>query len=163
VNGFAVIFGALLLAVVAFLLVLTLNRLGQRASRPRPLKSYFLRLGRVAPGDVCPCKQDASSKRSYGQCCRPKDIEKLERDVREFLWRRWAKRSYGGRRRMRTLEQRLEDHPMPEVILPEWVTHPEDHVFPVSEQLLRTWSPDRRRKSVPCEPQFEDSTVDDVI
>ncbi|MFH1419218.1 MAG: hypothetical protein ABII12_13150 [Planctomycetota bacterium] len=64
---------------------------------------------------------------------------------------------------MRTLEQRLEDYPVPEVVLPEWVTHPEDHVFPISEQLLRTWRPDGGRRSVPCEPRFEDSTVDDVI
>ncbi len=52
---------------------------------------------------------------------------------------------------------------MPEVVLPKWVTHPEDTVFPVSEQMLRAWSPDRGRKAASCAPHFEDSTVDDII
>lgn len=64
---------------------------------------------------------------------------------------------------MRTLQQRLEDHPVPEVALPGWVTHPGVYVFPVSEELLRAWSPDRRRKADGSEQDLDDSPVDDVI
>ena len=163
VNGFAIFIGALLLAIGVVLVAVILSRIAKRASRPQSLKPHFLRLGRVAPDAPCPCKQDESSDRPYEQCCRPTDIEKLERDVKEYLWRRWSKRSYGGRRRMRTLEQRLDDFPMPEVALPNWGTRPEDHVFPIDERRLRAWRPDRGRGSGRREPGLEDSTIDDVI
>ncbi len=163
VNAFAIFLGAMLLAVGVVLVVLILRRLGKRVSQPRSLKPHFLRLGRVAPGDVCPCKQDESSSRSYEQCCRPTDIEKLRREVQEYVWRRWSKRSYGGRRRMRTLEQRLHDYPMPDVVLPKWVAHPEAHTFPIDEQQLRAWSPDRNRGAALRPDPLEDSTIDDVI
>lgn len=158
-----VVFGLFSVAAVLLLLVWASIGLGKRASRPRPLKPHFLRLGQVAPGDACPCGLDELPKRSYSECCRPKDVRTLEREVREYLWRRWAKRSYGGRRRIRTLAQRIEDHPMPEVVLPVWVTHPEGHVFPLGDEVLRAWRPDLRRKDDSLETILEDSAVDDIL
>lgn len=162
-NGFAIVLGALLFVAGVLLLVLILNLIERRAAKPRPLKPHFLRLGQIAPDDACPCKQGKASSRTYAQCCRPGDIKKLERDIREFLWRRWARRSYGGRRRMKTLRQRLEEFPVPDVVFPAWVTHPEDHVFPVSETLLRAWRPDRGQQFDLREPPFEDTMMDDII
>lgn len=162
-QGFAAALIALLSLAGVAILVLILHWIGVRASKQRPLKPYFLRLGRIAPSDVCPCPQGRSSELTYHECCRPKDVEKLDRDLKEYLWRRWAKRSYGGRRRMKTLSQRLEEFPVPEVTYPEWVVHPEHHAFPISDTLLRAWSPDRGLEPAPSEHLPGDSTIDDIF
>lgn len=121
---------------VAFAVVA--ERLGRKLlSRPGKLKAHFRRLGQVAPHFPCPC---ARSGKGYGECCREGDVSRLERDVRDFIFTDWMHRS-GGRRRARSMQMRLEDFPIPEVVLPGWVTDPESFTFPIDEQELRSWSP----------------------
>lgn len=108
------------------------------------LPSYG-RLGRHAPASACPCGAKAAdgSGRSYSDCCRPADVQELERQVREFIFKDWCRRSYAGRRSTRNIQQRLEDYPMPPVVLPDWVSHPERFEFPVDQDRMQSWNPIR--------------------
>lgn len=134
--------GLLLLAVV--LLALLFLRVSAAAPAGRatpPLKLGYERLGRTAPGDPCPCPSAGATKRPYAECCRAKDVAELEEDVRRYLWKHWSHHSYAGRRRSRSMKHRLEDHPLPNVVLPDWVTSPKRFTFPIDEPTLRGWSP----------------------
>ncbi len=124
------------LSGVVFAILAT--RLGKSlAGKDRTLKPYFRRLGRVAPTHPCPCKNPSGS---YDQCCRPNDVTTIEQDVRDFVFSYWMRKS-GGRSRARPMKARLEDFPMPEVILPEWVTSPDEFAFPIEDAKIREWSP----------------------
>lgn len=130
------------LAGALFALVAT--RLGKAlAKKQRSLKPHFRRLGEIAPTHPCPCHKPSGV---YGHCCRPRDIEKLEQDVRTFIFNDWMRRS-GGRSRARSMKARLEDFPMSEVTFPDWVTSPKDYTFPIEESVLRSWSPISTRRS----------------
>lgn len=113
-------------------------RIVRRWIRPPPLPPHYLRLGRVAPDEPCPCGGEG---RPYAVCCRPADVERLTEEVREFLWQRWSHRSFAGRRSSRSMQHRLEDYPIPPVTLPDWVYRPDRHTFPIEERRLRRWNP----------------------
>jgi hypothetical protein len=145
-----------LLLLVGVLLALVFLRLSAAARRrglgSGSLKPHYQRLGRFAPGEPCPCGAKDASERSYAECCRPRDVAALEEDVRAFLWKYWSHHSYAGRRRSSSMRHRLEDHPLPQVVLPDWVISPEKFTFPIDEQTLRNWSPlggTRRHKAPP--------------
>jgi len=112
----------------------------RRMSGPE-LKKHYLRLGRFAPDAPCPCGQG----NRYAACCRPRDIERLERDVVGYLSQRWSRGSYKGRRRISSMKNRLQDHPLPPVVLPGWVSDPGLYKFPIADNILREWKPDQRR------------------
>jgi hypothetical protein len=127
------------LAGVTFAILAT--KLGKSlAGKDRTLKPYFKRLGQVAPAHPCPCKKPAGP---YERCCRPGDVEKIEQDVRDYIFSHWMRRS-GGRSKARPMQARLEDFPMSKVTLPDWVTSPSDYSFPIEETILREWTPIER-------------------
>ncbi len=103
----------------------------------RPYKEYFLRLGRNAPGSSCPC----GSGQNYSVCCRPRDVATLREALIDLHWRRWSHRSYAGRRRSTSMGNRLEDHRLPRIVMPDWVESPDQFEFPISDEMLRTWNP----------------------
>jgi len=114
------------------------RRIARRWIRPPALPPHYLRLGRVAPDQSCPC---GARGLTYASCCRPADVARLTEDVREYLWQRWAHRSFAGRRSSRSMQHRLEDYPIPPVTLPDWVYRPDRHTFPIEERKLRRWNP----------------------
>lgn len=131
---FLIVFCGVLLAVLG-------ERLGRRFSRrPGKLREFYARLGKIAPGDPCPCARAKASGRIYQECCRPNDVKSLEDEAKRFVWTDWMRRS-GGRRRTCSMESRLKDFPIPEACLPKWVTHPAEYAFPISEEEIRTWTP----------------------
>ena len=137
-----VVLGGLLMAILG-------ERIGRKLiRRPPKLKPFYLRLSRTAPQDPCPCGQAGSSERTYEECCRPGDVENLEQEVKQFIWTDWMKRS-GGRSRARSMRLRLQDFPTPEFSLPEWVTHPEEHTFPIDDEKIRAWTPLRKEGESP--------------
>lgn len=121
----------------AMVVLMLVNRAARVRRRGRVLAEYYLRLGRTAPEAPCPC----GSRKVYFDCCRNLDVVKLRDDVIDMCWRRWAHKSYPGRRRASTLKHRLEDHPLPRPALPPWVEHPEACRFPVPDEELRAWHP----------------------
>lgn len=60
------------------------------------------------------------------------------------------------------MQTRLEEYPIPPLVLPSWVTHPGRYRFPIEEKRLRRWNPLRaqRRKAPRFEP--ESSPGDDL-
>ena len=131
----------LLVMLGGFLLAVLGERVGRKLiRRPPKLKPFYLRLSRAAPQDPCPCGGAESSRRTYQECCRPGDLENLEQEVKQFIWTDWMRRS-GGRSRARSMSLRLKDFPTPELSLPEWVTHPEEHAFPIDDEKVRAWTP----------------------
>jgi len=128
------------LGLVGVLFAFVATKLGARLrDRDRGLKTYFRRLGELSPESPCPC---ALSGQRYSDCCRPRDVERLEADVRNYLFTHWMRRS-GGRARSRSMKTRIEDFPLPQVTLPPWVASPQDYHFPVDQETLRNWSPHR--------------------
>src|SRR5512140_1482337 len=122
----------LLLLLGGLLLIIFFVWVARRPfSAPPPLKDYYLRLGQTAPDDACPCGRGGSARRPYRDCCRPRDVHDLSEEVRKFLWKHWSHRSFAGRRRSRSMQTRLEDFPLPRIILPDWVEVPEKHTFPI--------------------------------
>jgi hypothetical protein len=39
------------------------------------------------------------------------------------------------------MADRLDQYPLPPVVLPSWVSDPEQHSFPIDEAVLRDWLP----------------------
>jgi len=153
-----VLLAVLLLLLVGVLLALLFLRVSAAAPAVQETQSLvpcYERLGRTAPGDPCPCASARATKRPYAACCRAKDVAELEEEVRRFLWKHWSHHSYAGRRRSRSMKHRLEDHPLPNVVLPDWVTSPERFTFPIDERTLRDWSPiaPARRGGKPAVPE----------
>jgi hypothetical protein len=117
------------------------DRLGKRlAGKSRTLQPYFHRLSQIAPHQPCPCKESRGIPRAYQDCCRPRDVELLEKYTKEFTWSDWMRKS-SGRKRAGSMKHRLEDYPMAEPVLPEWVTSPEKYEFPIPEETVRAWTP----------------------
>lgn len=135
---------ALALAVLAALALCGLL-LVALVSRRRPLKPHYLRLAQHSPQTACPCGCPAA----YQDCCRPRDVEALQESVRGYLIQRWSHRSFAGRRHSRPLRDRLETYPLPQIVLPDWVTRPERHSFPIAETALRSWDPWRANLGSP--------------
>ncbi|MCB9850892.1 MAG: hypothetical protein H6817_09340 [Phycisphaerales bacterium] len=126
--------GAVALAVVAY-------EFGKRLQpSARGLKDYYRRLGQAAPGDPCPCGKSAQAGVTYAECCRKRDLELLEQEVKAFVWNEWSRRS-AGRSKMRPMKDRLADFPMSACSIPEWVSEPERFTFPIPEETLRSWTP----------------------
>lgn len=145
-GGFSGLQNAAIISVALLVLLYLVMKMLRVVFRVLPTPAgesapHFLRLGQFAPADKCYCEAGQSSGRTYQDCCRSKDIEKLEADVRSYNWHEWTKKSYAGRRWTRSMQDRLEEYPLPPVILPEWVTSPEKHTFPVADEMLRTWRP----------------------
>jgi hypothetical protein len=130
--GAAALVAAVLGAFVVFALLLA-----RLAKHRRPLKPHYLRLGLHSPQGPCPCGRPAA----YQDCCRPRDAEALREGVRGFLIQKWSHRSFAGRRQSRPLRDRLETYPLPQVVLPDWVSRPERYSFPIAESALRSWNP----------------------
>lgn len=150
----------LILLYGGLLVVLLLAWLIRRAStRKEPLKPHYLRLGRTAPSDACPCGRSDPSLRCYGDCCRPADVQVLTEDVQAFLWKHWSHHSFAGRRRSRAMKHRLEDFPLPPLSLPEWVERPEKFTFPISEEELRRWNPLSARAAERRAADIEEETA----
>jgi len=42
---------------------------------------------------------------------------------------------------MRSMKMRLSEFPIPKADLPDWVTHPDAHEFPIPMDRLRRWAP----------------------
>jgi hypothetical protein len=103
----------------------------------RGLKPHYRRLGTSAPDGPCSCGRGGS----YAACCRARDVSRLESDVIAYLLHRWERRSYLGRRSNYTMGGRLADHPLPPAVLPDWVTNPQNHSFPIADQQLLSWFP----------------------
>lgn len=138
----SILFGCLIaagaLAVVLWLLLRPRKR--RRGSADKALarlKAHYVRLGCCAPDSPCPCGKGAT----YLACCRGKDVRKLEANVISHLLQQWSHKSYLGRRRNYTMAARLAEHPLPEPSMPDWVTHPEHHTFPISSEVLLAWTP----------------------
>ena len=151
---------ALLLVLGGLLLVILFLWLTRRAcgrNQP-PLQPHYLRLGRSAPDDACPCGRAGAAPRPYRECCRRADVNALAEEVREFLWKHWSHRSFAGRRRSRSMINRLEDFPLPPFVLPDWVERPEKFTFPISEEELRAWSPLSRKPTVHRQPDIEEAS-----
>jgi hypothetical protein len=123
---------------VAVLLLGWLNRSANSASqKASALAGHFRRLGRIAPAADCPC----GSKKTYLECCREKDVALLKEDIVDYLWKPWAQKSYAGRRRSSNMGSRLDEHPLPTVVLPEWVEFPGRYKFPIDDETLTQWRP----------------------
>ena len=110
-------------------------------NRPPRLKEYYQRLGQTSPDEPCPCGRGGSTPRPYRDCCRPRDVQDLSEEVRKFLWKYCSHHSFAGRRRSRSMQTRLEDFPLPRLVLPDWVEAPEKHTFPISREALYSWTP----------------------
>ncbi len=133
------VYGLVILSGVIFAVLG--HRLGRRfVLKQKELKPFYHRLSYISPADICPCRQSMSTGRNYQSCCRSSDLENLEQEVRQVIWTDWMRRS-SGRSRTRSMKLRLEDFPMSEFSLPEWVTHPDDHTFPIDEEKIRAWTP----------------------
>ncbi len=128
------VLAASVMAALAILVIL--NRVAC-SERNRELLDYYARLGRLGPDDPCAC----ASGRSYAACCRDRDVAELRDDVIDYQWKPWSHGSYVGRRRVSSMKQRLEEHPLPCPTLPTWVEEPREHRFPISEEVLRAWRP----------------------
>ena len=145
-QSVAVVFGLIVGGAAVSLMVWWLvRRLGARLPAGGAFRPSFERLGRHAPEADCPCGRTGAEgdQLVYGACCRPRDVESLQKDVQEYLFRVWCRRSYAGRRSSRSMQQRLADYPMPPVVLPPWVREPERFQFPIEEDNLRAWNPMR--------------------
>jgi len=116
--------------------------------KPPELKEFYYRLAQHSPEDPCPCDQALSVGKTYQACCRSGDLEDMEQEVRRVIWTDWMRRS-SGRKRTRSMKLRMEDFPMSEFSLPEWVTHPEEHSFPIEEERIRVWTPLQRHTGPP--------------
>lgn len=127
---------ALIVLMVCGAVWLLLRRLSPKAVGLQP---FYLRLCEIAPSSPCPC--DRAANRAYADCCRPRDVESLKAYAMDYAWRQWSHRSYGGRRRSRSMTSRLEDYPIPPVQLPEWITAPDKYAFPISAEEVLRWSP----------------------
>jgi hypothetical protein len=122
--------------VSALAVLVIVNRIA-RSERNRALLDYYARLGRLGPDDPCAC----ASGRTYADCCRDRDVAELQDDVIDYQWKPWSHDSYVGRRRVSSMRQRLEEHPLPCPTLPPWVEEPREHRFPISDEVLRAWRP----------------------
>ena len=129
---------ALILLLVCVAVLLLLGRLSPKAVTLQP---FYHRLCEIAPATPCPCRRGRALNRAYAECCRPRDVDRLRSYAMDYAWRQWSHRSYGGRRRSRSMTTRLEDYPMPAVQLPVWVTNPDDYTFPIPQAEVRAWSP----------------------
>ncbi len=139
---FLVLVGGVLFAVLG-------HRFGRRfVPKQAALKPFYSRLCQISPDDPCPCDKSNSTSKAYKHCCRASDLENLEQEVRQVIWTDWMRRS-SGRSQMRSMKLRLEDFPMSEFSLPEWVAHPEDHTFPIDEEIVRAWTPLQRHAGSP--------------
>ncbi len=118
---------------------------GRPQSGSTRLTGHYQRLGTAAPDDPCP----RGHRRRYQECCRAADVSRLTADVNNFLLQRWSRRSRLGRRQNQTMSQRLADHPLPEATLPDWVSHPERHPFPIAGEILRRWTPEPQMDPAP--------------
>ena len=141
---------AVILVVLAgVLLAVVGERVGRKlVRRPGRLQPYFFRLSQVAPDDPCPCSKSGASEPSYEDCCRARDVERLEEYTKKFVWQVWMRRS-SGRRRAGSMRHRLQDHPVPEVVLPEWVTDPGEYTFPIAEEVVAAWTPLKAETTAP--------------
>lgn len=130
-----------LVLIVSLCAVGLLLRLFRRAQTAGPsMSAHYVRLGQLAPGDRCYCGRDGS----YGSCCRARDVESLRAEVISYLLQRWGRRSYLGRRQNYSMRSRLQDHPLPPVCLPEWVSEPCRFTFPIADDVLRAWRPNSK-------------------
>jgi hypothetical protein len=134
-----------IVVILVILVVVALAVVGERVGRKLikktgRLQPFFERLSQVAPQAPCPCGKSRTGLGTYQECCRPRDVEDLEQYTREFVWTNWMKRS-SGRRRAGAMRHRMQDYPMAEVVLPEWVTEPEKFTFPIDEETVRAWTP----------------------
>lgn len=134
----SVLAGGLLIAVLVVALIL--KRVHRYVRHPE-LSPHYSRLGQTAPAQPCACRSNRDGRRTYSECCRSRDVKRLESDVREYLWRHWASQSRDDRRSSRRMSDRLDQYPLPPVVLPSWVSDPERHSFPIDEAVLRDWLP----------------------
>jgi hypothetical protein len=105
------------------------------------LKPHYERLGCHAPDSPCPCGRG----QPYAACCRPADVQRLETDVLAYLTGKWSRSSYRGRRRISSMSNRLQENPLPTVVLPGWVSDPKLYSFPIPDEQLQEWTPDRKK------------------
>jgi hypothetical protein len=138
--------GVLIGLPVACILAWSVGKLIRRGSG---LKKHYLRLGQIAPDEPCPCGQG----KKYMFCCRPRDVERLERDVVSYLTARWSRGSYKGRRSISSMKNRIQENPLPVVVLPGWVSDPDLYDFPIAEDVLREWTPVRRKRRSQGKPR----------
>lgn len=117
---------------------LLLRRWSPRAVALQP---YYHRLCEIAPASPCPCRRGRKANRAYADCCRPRDVERLTSYATDYAWRKWSHRSYGGRRRSRSMGDRMAEYPLRPVELPDWVIAPNDFAFPIAQADVQAWNP----------------------